>query len=91
MAEFEFVTGQAKTAGIPLAEFIRRRALSVPVQPAPEKADATLLREINSIGVNINQIARNLNSGRAGQHGVDWSAVQAELRRVLKKVGAAIQ
>lgn len=91
LAEYGHLHQQAATAGLSVGEFIRRRALLLPVTPPPQRSDSRLLHELNAIGVNINQIARNLNSHRKGTHGVDWSTVQSELRRVLEKVGAVIQ
>ena len=42
----------------------RRRALGQPVRiPAEHRQGATELRELNRIGVNLNQMARVLNSG----------------------------
>jgi len=91
IAEFAHLHEQAAAANLSVGEFIRRRALLLPVTPPPQRCDARLLHELNAIGNNVNQIARNLNSDRAGGRGVEWSAVQVELRRLLKKVGAAIQ
>lgn len=90
IAELDYLRAQARTAGMPVAEFVRRRALALPVQPPPSHADARLLSEINALGVNLNQIARNSNAGREGIQAVDWSDLQAELSRVLEKIGAAL-
>ncbi|MBN4058984.1 plasmid mobilization relaxosome protein MobC [bacterium AH-315-J04] len=91
IAEYGHLHQQAAAAGLSVGEFIRRRALLLPVTPPPQRSDSRLLHELNAIGVNINQIARNLNSHRKGSPGVDWTTVQTELRRVLEKVGAVIQ
>ncbi len=91
IAELSHLHEQASAADLSVGEFIRRRALLLPVTPPPQRCDARMLHELNAIGVNINQIARNLNSHRKGAHGANWSTVQSELRRVLEKVGAAIQ
>lgn len=88
IAEDAYLRRQAQAADITVAEFIRRRALSQPVRAATAKTDARLLHELNAIGVNLNQLARNLNSGREGAHAVDWSVVEAELRCLIEKVGA---
>ena len=90
IAEFDHLHQQAAAANLSVGEFIRRRALLLPVTPPSAKADARLLHELNAIGNNVNQIARNLNAGRTSRHEADWPTVQAELRRVLEKVGAAI-
>lgn len=91
IAELDHLHQQAAAANLSVGEFVRRRSLHLPVTPPPQRADARLLHELNAIGNNVNQIARNLNSGRPGRHEADWSVVQAELRRLLKRVGDAIQ
>ncbi len=75
---------QAQAAGLTLAEFIRRRSLGLVVQPPPARADASLVSELNRIGVNVNQLARSQNSGREFRG--DWQAVEGELRRLIAKV-----
>lgn len=50
----------------------------------PRRADAATISELNRIGVNLNQIARNLNTGR--QLRIDAEAAMAELRGLLEKV-----
>ena len=89
VAEDIYLRRQAQVAGLSVAEFVRRRALSMPVTAPPSQTDARLLHELNAIGVNVNQLARNLNSGREGIHAIDWSTVEAELRRLIEKVGAS--
>lgn len=87
IAEDQLLRRHATDAQLSVGEFVRRRILGLPVTPPPAKADAQLLFELNRIGVNINQIARNLNSGREGVP-LDWAAVQDELSVVLSKVGS---
>lgn len=83
-AERAFVEQQADLAGLPVAEFTRRRLLGQRVNPAPSKADARLLMELNRVGVNINQIARNLNADRPER--IDVDAAFDELRAVLDRL-----
>ena len=83
-AEKMHVEEQASAAGIDPSEYLRRRALGFMVSPAPRRADAALVSELNRIGVNLNQIARNLNSGRTERADVDVAL--AELRGVLSQV-----
>eukprot|EP00752_Nemacystus_decipiens_P015808 g14118.t1 len=82
-AEKMHVEEQASAAGIDPSEYVRRRALGFMVSPAPRRADAALVSELNRIGVNLNQIARNLNSGRTERADVDVAL--AELRGVLSQ------
>ncbi|MBN4059014.1 MobC family plasmid mobilization relaxosome protein [bacterium AH-315-J04] len=87
--EKNYLRDQAREAGISEAAYVRRRVLGLPVTVPKPKTDVRLFHELNAIGVNINQIARHLNSDRQGGHTLDWFTVQRELQRVLKKVGAA--
>lgn len=85
-AELAHIQQQAHAAGIDATEFLRRRALGYVVPPAPRRADASLVSELNRVGQNLNQIARNLNSGRTLRLEVD--VVIAELRGILEKVAS---
>ena len=84
VAELAHVQDQARLAGLDATEYLRRRALGFVVSPAPRRADAALVSELNAIGVNLNQIARNLNSDRTLRTDVD--VVLAELRGALTQV-----
>lgn len=76
----------AAAAGISVAEFVRRRVLSLTVTPPAARADAQLLSEINRIGNNVNQLAFAENAGREFKG--SWEAVRDELARVLDKVAS---
>lgn len=59
-----------RAGGIATSAFLRQSALDQPVpQPNPKptkiihSADPELVREVNRIGININQIAKQLNEG----------------------------
>lgn len=84
--EYEHVRQQADAAGLDVAEYLRRRALGYVVPRAPHRrgVEAGLLRELNSIGVNINQIARNLNAGRRQR--LDVRGVMDELQDALRRL-----
>lgn len=86
-AERVFLEQQAATADIAVAELLRRRALALPVQPRQARADAALLSELNRVGVNLNQIARNMNAGRRERLDVD--GIMHELRGVLSRLATA--
>lgn len=63
-AELAALTLQAASAGVSLTEYVRQRALGGEVIRRSGQAEAQLLSELNRIGVNLNQIARTLNSGQ---------------------------
>lgn len=87
IAEQQHVAEQARRAGVSIGEYVRRRALGEPiVTRETRQADARLIHELNAIGVNLNQITRNVNSERLGAAGSrleDLDALQRQLRRVL--------
>jgi hypothetical protein len=85
-AEFGLVEGQAAAANLALPEYVRRCVLAQRVAPARAVADDRLLLELNRIGVNLNQIARALNSDRPEL--IDLAATLSELRAILTKASA---
>lgn len=86
-AERVFIEEQAAIAGLDsVSDFIRRRALGRRVEPARSAADDALLVELNRVGVNLNQIARALNSDRPER--AELSDALATLQDVLAKVAA---
>ena len=87
LAEHLHLADQADVAGLSLADYVRRRALGLVVQPAPSRVDAQVLVELNRIGVNVNQLARAVNSGR--EYPGDWGAIEEELTRLLATVSEA--
>ena len=88
LAEKAHVAELAKVAGISQGEFIRRRALGLPVVVREAKTDARLIHELNAIGVNLNQLTRNVNAERLGAAGCrlsDLDALRRQLREVLDR------
>jgi len=85
LSEKQFVRDQSKLAGISEADFIRRRVLGQPLVVRESRTDARLIHELNAIGVNLNQIARNLNSDRQGARAVDLDELGRLLRKTLHK------
>ncbi len=88
LAEHEYLLAQADEVGLPMAEFLRRRALSymVPTGRARRRVDPGVLNELNRIGINVNQIARNLNSDRPLR--LNAQDVLAELQQVLGRLAS---
>ena len=72
--------------GISEAELVRRSVFDAEIKVVAQ-ADAGLISELNRIGNNINQIARNLNSNRRER--LEVEVVLAELRGVLEKVASS--
>ncbi len=68
-----------------LAEWVREVALEQQPKRQPKVIDPTLLFELNRIGVNLNQIARQCNSQRPS---IDLVSVLAELRAIEKNLKA---
>lgn len=64
-AELAYVEEQAAAAGLPVSDYVRRRALGGRVAGRRAQADDRALYELNRIGNNLNQIAHAANIGRA--------------------------
>ena len=95
IAEHEHLKKKAAAAKMTVADYLRECSLGP--FPGPSSSDisdegaasksqlATLLRELNAVGINLNQLTRNYHTGREGVH--DWQHVQDELSRILAQVG----
>lgn len=64
IAENDYYQRQAEKAGLSVAEYLRRAGLNMIISIPRPLADAQLIRELNAIGVNVNQIARASNRGQ---------------------------
>ena len=83
----------AKSKNKPLSDIIKllmrgeELPQSVPVKKEPKhkypKVDPKLLREINAIGNNLNQISRRINEGQKFDAVIELSAIEQQLERVL--------
>ena len=70
-AEAEELRERAQAAHLSMGAYLRRRALGQRVRSAVERRlGASELRELNRIGVNLNQMARAMNSGAAAPAGI---------------------
>lgn len=62
--EHSHLTAQAKKAGLTRGQFLRSIVMGIQLRARPPDTYYELLREINAIGVNINQIAHIANYER---------------------------
>ena len=87
-AERVLIEDKAATAGVSLSDFMRVLALTEQVKPRQTKLEASLLVELNRIGVNLNQIAHARNSGRDDpailQYAID------ELVMLMRKIDTSL-
>ena len=73
-AELQRLHDRAKAARMPVADYVRRRALSDRLRVVPpRRLGAEEFREVARLAANVNQIARALNTGRG------WVRLETEL------------
>lgn len=60
--EHKHLQHQAENAGLKMEPFIRKLIMGADIQPRPPDNVVQLIREINYIGNNINQIAKKVNT-----------------------------
>lgn len=77
--EFNHLTKQSELAGLKKEPFIRKLIMSVDIVPRPPDDISKLLREINAIGNNINQIAKKVN--------INNTASQDDISETLRLLG----
>lgn len=72
---------RAQLLGVTLSEFVRRRVLGMPLPPgvAEQRTRALLATALLRLGVNLNQVARHMNAGRAAP--ADLAALIEDIRR----------
>ena len=76
-AEAEELRRRAQAARLSVGSYLRRRALGQRVRTtAARRLGAAELRELNRIGVNLNQMARALNSGAVSSPAETQAAVE---------------
>lgn len=86
LAELAHVQAQAAHAGIGAHDYARRRVLGHRVPPARSQIDATLLSDLNRIGVNLNQLTRANNSGADVQ--AEAAVLLAQVRGIIEQIGS---
>ena len=70
---------QAENAGLKMEPFIRKLIMVADIQPRPPDNVVQLIREINFIGNNINQIAKKVNT--------ENNVSQSQLEEILHLLG----
>lgn len=89
-AEYEKLSLKAKEHNLPIAVFLRDRILelSPPVKRINDlpKIDPALIRELNGIGNNINQITRLANSQNASFGKFDIVTLYKSLDRIMEEL-----
>jgi len=84
VAEIEHLRAQATASGLSPHEYARQRVLGHIVKPAKSHIEASVVSELNRIGVNVNQLARSVNRGRDFQE--HWQVLRQQLQATLEKV-----
>lgn len=84
LAEHDYYAGEAAKVALSVSEYLRRAGLNLKVSAPKSIADAALIRELNAIGVNINQIARAANRGQDERD--YWRAIGVRVGHALSEV-----
>lgn len=82
-AHYARLTETAKTAGLKIEPMLRQLIMGVTLRPRPPDTYAALLRELNAIGNNVNQLAFQANA--IGE------ATQEEIHEAVLLVREAVQ
>lgn len=61
-AHYARLTETAQTAGLKIEPMLRQLIMGVTLRPRPPDTYAALLRELNAIGNNVNQLAHQANA-----------------------------
>ena len=80
---------QAQVAGMSLSEYQCHRTLGHRVRAAPSLVSSELVREINRVGVNLNQVQKALNATGALRH--DTDRIMAKLEEVIDRLLAEMR
>ena len=77
----------AKSHHLSLSELIRQKLNNTKTKPKKshriKTVDPELLREINAIGNNINQISRRINEGQKFDAVLELQSIEAKLEKLL--------
>ena len=77
--EYNHLKNQSENAGLKMEPFIRKLIMQVDLHPRPPDNISQLIREINPIGNNINQIARRVNN--------DDEVSQKQIEEIFRLLG----
>lgn len=77
--EKNYLQHQAANAGLKMEPFIRKLIMGIDITPRPPDNIINLIREVNYIGNNINQIAKKVNS--------ENSVNQSQLEEIMRLLG----
>lgn len=69
-----------------LAEWLRQLALEQKLRPTPKVVDPILLFQLNRIGVNLNQIAKQCNKTSPDINLINIGVSLREIERLLKEI-----
>ena len=81
--ELKHLKKQSQASGLGMDPFIRQLIMGVQLRPRPPDTYAVLLRELNAIGNNVNQLAYQANAR--------GEATQDEIREAAQLVREAVQ
>lgn len=84
IAEYDDIAAEAAKANLSVSDFLRRAALNQRVVVPKTLADAALIKELNAIGNNLNQISRAANRGQDERH--YWRAIGDKISQMLDEV-----
>ena len=86
--EFNHLEKQAEIAGLKKEPFIRKLIMGKEIRPRPPDEYVKLLREINAVGNNINQIAHIANAERhiSADKIEEVLKMQDEIMRLVRSV-----
>lgn len=84
LAEHDYYAGEATKVALSVSEYLRRAGLNMRITAPRGMADTALIRELNAIGVNINQLARAANRGQDERD--YWRGIGAKLSFTLSEV-----
>lgn len=77
--ELAHLKSQCELSGLSANTYLRKLLLGETVRPRPPDEYAPLLRELSSIGNNLNQLARKANGlGTASQNDITQAVILAE-------------
>lgn len=78
-SEFYHLEKQAEKAGLKKEPFIRKLIMGSEIRPRPPDNISELIRAVNAVGNNINQIARKVNS--------EDIVTQSQLEELMRLLG----